>query len=294
MRGARAAARTASRCGGRRSAATSARVGLRPRQARRVPRSSGGWPPPPTCWSRTSARARWSAGASAPTCCTSSTPAWSLVRITGFGQTGPVRRPPGLRHPGRGDERLRRTSPARPTVRRRCRRSAWPTASAASPRPRRPDGALPPRPQRRRGQVVDLSLLEPIMAAVGPAPTIYEQLGMSRRGTATGPPTTHPATPTATRDGQWVAVSTSAQRDRRAGAGAGRSPRGDRRAVVRHRPRPGRARRPARRLRRRLDRRSATARRGAGRLRGGRRRGAPVYDAADLVEDPHVRADRRC
>ena len=41
-----------------------------------------------------------------------------------------VRRPRRLRHARRGDERLRAPHRARPTGRRRCRRSAWPTASA--------------------------------------------------------------------------------------------------------------------------------------------------------------------
>ena len=109
-----------------------------------------------------------------------------------------------------------------------------------------------------RGQVIDMSLLEPIMTAVGPGPTVYDQLGTvgqrhGNRSTNNAPRNTY-----RTRDGNWVAISTSAQsiaeRVMRlvghpevidepwfaTGAGAGR------------------ARRPARRLRRRLDRRSAT------------------------------------
>jgi crotonobetainyl-CoA:carnitine CoA-transferase CaiB-like acyl-CoA transferase len=65
--------------------------------------------------------------------------------------------------------------------------------------------------QGGRGQVVDLSLLEPIMTAVGPSPTIYQQLGVveqrhGNRSTNNAPRNTY-----RTRDDKWVAVSTSAQ-----------------------------------------------------------------------------------
>lgn len=61
------------------------------------------------------------------------------------------------------------------------------------------------------GQVVDLSILEPIMTAVGPAPTVYQQLGVvehrhGNRSTNNAPRNTY-----RTKDGSWVAVSTSAQ-----------------------------------------------------------------------------------
>jgi crotonobetainyl-CoA:carnitine CoA-transferase CaiB-like acyl-CoA transferase len=65
--------------------------------------------------------------------------------------------------------------------------------------------------QGGRGQVVDLSLLEPIMTAVGPSPTVFQQLGVveqrhGNRSTNNAPRNTYQ-----TRDGRWVAVSTSAQ-----------------------------------------------------------------------------------
>ena len=56
-----------------------------------------------------------------------------MLRVTGFGQTGPVRPAPRVRHPDGGDERASRTRPARRTGRPRCRRSGSPTASPASP-----------------------------------------------------------------------------------------------------------------------------------------------------------------
>ena len=65
--------------------------------------------------------------------------------------------------------------------------------------------------QNGSGQVVDLSILEPIMTAVGPAPTVYQQLGLvehrhGNRSTNNAPRNTY-----RTSDGSWVAVSTSAQ-----------------------------------------------------------------------------------
>jgi crotonobetainyl-CoA:carnitine CoA-transferase CaiB-like acyl-CoA transferase len=62
-----------------------------------------------------------------------------------------------------------------------------------------------------RGQVVDMNLLTPLMTAVGPGPTVYDQLGVvesrhGNRSTNNAPRNTY-----RTADGSWVAVSTSAQ-----------------------------------------------------------------------------------
>jgi crotonobetainyl-CoA:carnitine CoA-transferase CaiB-like acyl-CoA transferase len=61
------------------------------------------------------------------------------------------------------------------------------------------------------GQVIDLSILEPMMTAVGPAPSVYHHTGIvqtrhGNRSTNNAPRNTY-----RTRDGSWVAVSTSAQ-----------------------------------------------------------------------------------
>ncbi|HET9077558.1 MAG TPA: CoA transferase, partial [Acidimicrobiales bacterium] len=61
------------------------------------------------------------------------------------------------------------------------------------------------------GQVIDLSILEPIMTAVGPAPSVYHHTGdiqtrHGNRSTNNAPRNTY-----RTRDGSWVAISTSAQ-----------------------------------------------------------------------------------
>ncbi|MGH3732021.1 MAG: CaiB/BaiF CoA transferase family protein [Acidimicrobiales bacterium] len=61
------------------------------------------------------------------------------------------------------------------------------------------------------GQVVDMSILEPIMTAVGPSPSAYHHSGVidsrhGNRSTQNAPRNTY-----LTVDGSWVAISTSAQ-----------------------------------------------------------------------------------
>jgi crotonobetainyl-CoA:carnitine CoA-transferase CaiB-like acyl-CoA transferase len=61
-----------------------------------------------------------------------------------------------------------------------------------------------------RGQVIDLSLLEPIMTAVGPAPTVYDKLGVIQERTGNRSTNNAPRNLYRTADGHWVAISTSA------------------------------------------------------------------------------------
>jgi crotonobetainyl-CoA:carnitine CoA-transferase CaiB-like acyl-CoA transferase len=60
------------------------------------------------------------------------------------------------------------------------------------------------------GQVIDLSLLEPIMAAVGPAPTVYDKLGLILERQGNRSTNNAPRNLYRTSDGHWVAISTSA------------------------------------------------------------------------------------
>ncbi len=138
------------------------------------------------------------------------------------------------------------------------------------------------------GQVVDLSILEPIMTAVGPSPTVYQQLGQIEHRHGNRSTNNAPRNLYRTRDGSWVAVSASAR------AVAERVLRlvGHAEVVDADWFATGRGRVEhveeidayvgewiAQRTRAEvLD---AFAEAGAA--------AAPVYDAADLVEDPHVR-----
>jgi crotonobetainyl-CoA:carnitine CoA-transferase CaiB-like acyl-CoA transferase len=57
-----------------------------------------------------------------------------------------------------------------------------------------------------------MSILEPIMTAVGPSPTNYQQLGVIERRHGNRSTNNAPRNTYRTCDGKWVAVSTSAQR----------------------------------------------------------------------------------
>jgi crotonobetainyl-CoA:carnitine CoA-transferase CaiB-like acyl-CoA transferase len=60
------------------------------------------------------------------------------------------------------------------------------------------------------GQVVDLSLLEPIVTAVGPAPTVYARTGEIQQRQGNRSTNNAPRNLYRTSDGHWVAISTSA------------------------------------------------------------------------------------
>ncbi|QWF21330.1 CoA transferase [Nocardioides sp. LMS-CY] len=137
-------------------------------------------------------------------------PGLVLVRVTGFGQSGPYAHRAGfgtLAEAMSGFADLTGQPDGPPTL------PAFGLADsicgiAASSAVLM---ALRHRDATGEGQVVDLSILEPIMAAVGPGPTVYQQLGHleQRRGNRSA--NNAPRNTYRTRDGSWVAVSTSAQ-----------------------------------------------------------------------------------
>lgn len=134
-----------------------------------------------------------------------------LVRLTGFGQTGPYSTRPGFGTLAEamsgfayltGDPDGPPTLPAFGLADSICGIAAS-SAVMMALRHRDINGG--------GGQVVDMSILEPIMTAVGPGPTVYDQLGTieerhGNRSTNNAPRNTY-----RTRDGHWVAVSSSAQ-----------------------------------------------------------------------------------
>jgi crotonobetainyl-CoA:carnitine CoA-transferase CaiB-like acyl-CoA transferase len=61
-----------------------------------------------------------------------------------------------------------------------------------------------------RGQVIDLSLFEPLLGIMGPAPSAYDQLGIVPRRHGNRSTNSAPRNTYRTRDGQWVAVSCGA------------------------------------------------------------------------------------
>ncbi|UPK76831.1 CoA transferase [Nocardioidaceae bacterium SCSIO 66511] len=137
-------------------------------------------------------------------------PGLVVARLTGFGQIGPYRRRPGfgtLAEAMSGFAALTGEPDGPPTL---------PPFGLA-------DGiaglatayavltALHARHSTGRGQVVDLALIEPIMAILGPQVSRWDQLGtvQPRRGNRSSD--NAPRNTYRTADGNWVAISTSAQ-----------------------------------------------------------------------------------
>ena len=138
-------------------------------------------------------------------------PGLVVVRLTGFGQTGPYADRPGFGTlaeamsgfaDATGEPDGPPTLPAFGLADSICGIAA---SSAVMM-------ALRHRDRTGLGQVVDMNILQPIMTAVGPAPTVWQQLGVleprhGNRSTNNAPRNTY-----RTSDDRWVAVSTSAQR----------------------------------------------------------------------------------
>lgn len=134
-----------------------------------------------------------------------------LLRLTGFGQTGPYAARPGfgtLAEAMSGFAHMTGEADGPPTLPAFgladsiCGLAAV-AAVLTALRHRDVGGGS--------GQVIDLNILEPIMTAVGPGPSIYRHTGVvparhGNRSTNNAPRNTY-----RTRDGSWVAVSTSAQ-----------------------------------------------------------------------------------
>lgn len=147
-----------------------------------------------------------------PEVLTALNPRLVLARVTGFGQYGPYASQPGfgtIAEAMSGFAHLTGTAdgpPSLPAFGLADSICGIATSSAVSM-------ALLARERNGgRGQVIDMNLLEPIMTAVGPGPTVYQQLGVvgmrhGNRSTNNAPRNTY-----RTKDDQWVAVSTSAQR----------------------------------------------------------------------------------
>lgn len=61
------------------------------------------------------------------------------------------------------------------------------------------------------GQQIDLAIIEPILSVLGPQPTVYDQLGIVQQRSGNRSVHNAPRNTYRSRDGRWVAISTSAQ-----------------------------------------------------------------------------------
>ncbi len=61
------------------------------------------------------------------------------------------------------------------------------------------------------GQVIDLAIIEPILSILGPAASVYDQLGIVQARSGNRSVNNAPRNTYLSRDGKWLAISTSAQ-----------------------------------------------------------------------------------
>ncbi|MET8568639.1 CoA transferase [Streptomyces sp. NPDC004783] len=133
-----------------------------------------------------------------------------LTRVTGFGQFGPYARRPGfgtLAEAMSGFAAMTGEPDAPPTLPPfglADSIAALATAYAVMT-------ALSARDLTGEGQVVDMAIIEPILTVLGPQPIWYDQLGHVQPRTGNRSQNNAPRNTYRTADGDWVAVSTSAQ-----------------------------------------------------------------------------------
>lgn len=152
---------------------------------------------------------RWGLG---PGALLEANPGLVLARISGFGQKGPYAKRPGF---GTLAEAMSGFAyqtgfPDRPPTLPSFGLADSICALAASSAVMM---ALYHRDGRHGGgQIIDLSILEPIMLAVGPGPSVFHQLGIVEERRGNRSMNNAPRNTYLTKDEKWVAVSTSAQR----------------------------------------------------------------------------------
>ncbi|MCC3278452.1 CoA transferase [Arthrobacter sp. zg-Y40] len=139
-------------------------------------------------------------------------PGLVLARVTGFGQIGPYRNRPGfgtLAEAMSGFASSTGEPDGPPTLPPfgladgvASLATAYAVMVALHARDRDPDG---------RGQELDVAIIEPILAMLGPQITRWDQLGTVQPRTGNRSVNNAPRNTYCTKDGSWVAVSTSAQ-----------------------------------------------------------------------------------
>jgi crotonobetainyl-CoA:carnitine CoA-transferase CaiB-like acyl-CoA transferase len=133
-----------------------------------------------------------------------------IARVTGFGQIGPYRRRPGFGTLAEAMSGFAAMTgeptgpPTLPPFGLADGITALATASAILM-------ALRARDVTGRGQVIDMAIIEPILTILGPQPTWYDQLGIVQERLGNRSVNNAPRNTYRTKDGRWVAISTSSQ-----------------------------------------------------------------------------------
>ncbi|MEU6392600.1 CoA transferase [Streptomyces sp. NPDC046939] len=137
-------------------------------------------------------------------------PGLVLARVTGFGQFGPYARRPGfgtLAEAMSGFAAITGQPDGPPTL----PPFGLADSIAALATSYAVMAALHARSATGRGQVVDMAIIEPMLAILGPQATWYDQLGYVQPRTGNRSTNNAPRNTYRTSDDKWVAVSTSAQ-----------------------------------------------------------------------------------
>ncbi|MGH3144749.1 MAG: CaiB/BaiF CoA transferase family protein [Rubrobacter sp.] len=137
-------------------------------------------------------------------------PGLVFARVTGFGQSGPYRNRPGFGTLAESMSGFAHVTgqpdgpPTLPPFGLADGIAALATACAVLT-------ALRARDATGSGQVVDLAIFEPIFSVLGPQPIVYDQLGIVQERSGNRSVNNAPRNTYETKDGHWVAISTSAQ-----------------------------------------------------------------------------------
>ncbi|MEU5839860.1 CoA transferase [Streptomyces diacarni] len=133
-----------------------------------------------------------------------------LARVTGFGQLGPYASRPGfgtLAEAMSGFAAITGEPDGPPTLPPFGLADGISALTAAFGIM----AALRARDRTGRGQVLDLAIIEPMLTVLGPQAITYDQLGQLQQRTGNRSANNAPRNTYRTKDGRWVAVSTSAQ-----------------------------------------------------------------------------------
>lgn len=140
----------------------------------------------------------------------SSNPGLVILRVTGFGQTGPYAQRPGFATMAEAMGGFAAINgepdgpPLLPPIALTDEVTALVGAFAVMV-------AVHHRDRTGEGQVVDVNLLESMLQLMGPLPSVWAELGELQPRLGSGIPYTVPRGTYRCRDGVWVAVSTSAE-----------------------------------------------------------------------------------
>ncbi len=156
---------------------------------------------------RTGTLERWGLG---PDVLMAINPGLIIVRITGYGQTGPYRQRPGFGTIAEAYAGYAHITgfPDRPPL-----LPAFGLADSTTGLMAAYLASMALHEKRRsgKGQVIDLAIYETLLTLLGPQVVNYDQLGLVQQRSGSRLPFTAPRNTYQTRDGKWVSIGGSAQ-----------------------------------------------------------------------------------